>query len=83
MNKTNLDKELEKKTRAKRQARERKKKLKYLRTSKKSYNRNQKSLGMTYLFLSILTFNKKNSLKINRNRSQKSNQNKKQIKLHS
>jgi len=82
MNKTNLDRELEKKIRAKREARNKKRKLKYLRTSKKSFNRNQKSLGMTYLCLNILASNKKNTLKSNRNRSQKNNQNKNHLKLH-
>ena len=82
MNKTNLDRELEKKTKAKSEAKNKKRKLKYLRTSKKLYNRNQKSLGMTYLYLSILTSNRTNKLKSNQNRSQRSNQNKNQLKLH-
>ena len=82
MNKTNLDRELEKKTKAKSEAKNKKRKLKYLRTSKKLYNRNQKSLGMTYLYLSILTLNRTNKLKSNQNRSQRSNQNKNQLKLH-
>jgi len=43
---SHLDKELEKRNRAKREARRRKKRLKSLKTTKKSYNRRLRSHGM-------------------------------------